>query len=335
MPMKPLGLTLGVEEEVFILEWGRLAPTLQSLDYLRKLFWNSPRRHAFHTASNFARGSEREECFMGSVEISTGMHGDVESLLQDLRERRAELARVAEGVIAAVGALFTLNSRFNTAGTHIHIGAPPDMRERLYRNLAYFAPVWGVASANSPWAGGKPYGLSYRMAEPGCLGPLREDPEYRFQDVILSKRLKTVELRLLDPIPEWERLEAVVRSVWEVAQWTGEAPFSREKYNYERQTWTRVGVTPYVQRLWEELGEIGPLDRRFLESPLSLRLDRVAQEKGVWCAYEEVDRLWREVTGVPSRRSAYSWWRAVAGVLGYYAIRVPYVVYKGYREWYG
>ncbi len=335
MLMRPAGLTLGIEEEVFILERGRLLPTLQSLDYLRRLFWKSPRKYALRTASNFARGPERRECFMGSVEISTDMHSDVESLLKDLRERRTELARVTEGVIAAVGALFTLNSRFNTAGTHIHIGAPPEMRERLYRNLAYFAPVWGVCSANSPWAGGKPYGLSYRMAEPGCLGPLREDPEYRFQDVIFSKRLKTVELRLLDPVPEWERLEAIVRSVWGVAQWEGEAPFSREEYNSERQSWTHFGITPYVERLWEELGEIGFLERRFLESPLSRRLDGVARKGGVWSAYEEADRLWREVTGVFARRSGYSRWRALAGFLGYYAIRVPYVVYKGYREWYG
>lgn len=333
--MRSEGLTLGVEEEVFVLEAGRLAPTLQSLDYLRRLFWKSPRKHAFHTASNFARGWDRRECFMGSVEISTGMHTSVESLLEDLRGRRRELACVTEGVIAAVGALFTLNSRFNTAGTHVHIGVPSEARARVYRNIAYFAPVWGVVSANSPWVGGRPYGLSYRMAEPGCLGPLREDLEYRFQDVIISKRLKTVELRLLDPIPDWDRLEAIVRSVWGVVQWEGEAPFNREEYNFERQNWTRLGMTPYVERLRDELGEIAPVDRWFLENPLSFQLDRLAREKGVGSAYEEVDRRWRAITGVPSRRADYSHLRAVSGLLGYYALRVPYMIYKGYREWYG
>ena len=235
--MKPYPVTLGVEEEVFVLEKGRLVPTLQSLDYLRRLLWRNPKRYIQHSASNFAKGEERKECFMGSIEMATGVHEQIEHLLEDLMERRTEFAVAAKGgMIVPVGSLFTLDSPTNTASTHIHVGVPTSERSRVYENLAYFAPVLAVAAANAPWAAGKDFGLSYRMAQPGCLGPLREDREYRFQDLIVSKRLGTIEMRLFDPIPEIYRLREVLEGVTAIAAWPGALPFNIETYNSERET---------------------------------------------------------------------------------------------------
>lgn len=334
--MKPYAVTLGVEEEVFVLEQGRLTPTLQSLDYLRRLLWKNPKRYIQHSASNFAKGEERKECFMGSIEMATGVHEQIEHLLSDLMERRTEFALAAKGgMIVPVGALFTLESPTNTASTHVHVGVPQGERARVYDNLAYFAPVLAVAAANSPWAAGKEFGLSYRMAQPGCLGPLREDREYRFQDVIVSKRLGTIELRVFDPIPEIFRLREVLEAVTAISAWPGVMPFDRDTYNFERKTWTVHGVTAHVETLWEELKPIYPFPRELLDDTLSERLRSTAEEGSIDAAYAEAERLWREGTDVAPEHRPHSRLRTLTGLAGYYAVRLPFMAYKGYKEWYG
>ena len=334
--MRPYSVTLGLEEEVFVLEQGRLTPTLQSLDYLRRLLWKNPKRYIQHSASNFAKGEERKECFMGSIEMATGVHEEIEHLLEDLMERRAEFARAAHGgMIVPVGALFTLDSPTNTASSHVHIGVPKQERDRVYENLAYFAPVLAVAAANSPWAAGKDFGLSYRMAQPGCLGPLREDREYRFQDVIISKRIGTIEMRVFDPMPEIFRLREVLEGVVAIAAWPGNASFDRDTYNNERKSWTVHGLTPYVENLWSEMKDIYPLPHELLESPLTDRLRQLAHEQSIEAAYRESERLWREGTDVAPEQRPHSRLRTITGLAGYYAVRLPFMAYKGYKEWYG
>ena len=334
--MKPYPVTLGVEEEVFVLEKGRLTPTLQSLDYLRRLLWKNPRRYIQHSASNFAKGEERKECFMGSIEMATDVHEQIEQLLLDLMQRRTEFALAAlGGQIVPVGSLFTLDSPTNTASSHIHVGVPASERARVYGNLAYFAPVLAVAAANAPWAAGKEFGLSYRMAQPGCLGSLRVDREYRFQDVIVSKRLGTIELRVFDPMPEIFRLREVLDAVTAIAAWPQTAPFSIEKYNIERKSWTAIGLTPWVESLWEQLREIYPFPRELLENTLSARLREVAISAGIDGAYAYAQSLWLEGIDVAPEHRPHSRLRTLTGLAGYYAVRLPFMAYKGYKEWYG
>ena len=334
--MNPYPVTLGVEEEVFVLEKGRLTPTLQSLDYLRRLLWKNPKRYIQHSASNFAKGEERKECFMGSIEMATGVHEQIEHLIEDLMQRRTEFAKAAQGgMIVPVGSLFSLDSPTNTASSHIHVGVPSSERDRVYENLAYFAPVLAVAAANAPWAAGKDFGLSYRMAQPGCLGPLRPDREYRFQDVIVSKRLGTIELRIFDPVPEIFRLREILEAVTAIAAWPDLAPFDLNTYNSERETWTIHGVTPYVERLWENLKPIYPFPRELLDDTLSARLRGIAAEHSIDSAYAEAERLWLEGTDVAPEHRPHSRLRTLTGLAGYYAVRLPFMAYKGYKEWYG
>lgn len=319
-----------------MLEEGRLTPTLQSLDYLRRLWWSAPKTYWATTHSNFARGEDRRECFMGSIEVATGVHSDVDSLLDDLVERRTAMAKAAAGArVVPTGALFTLRSPSNTASTHIHVGVPACERERVYRNLAAFAPLFALASANSPYAGGRRFGLSYRLAEPSLIGPLREDPEYRFQDLIISKRLGTIELRLCDPMPELPRLREVLGAVRAVAAWGGAARFCREEYNRERKSWTLQGKTEYVQEKTSEIEQICSFDASMIDQPLTIRIGDLADSQGVEAAYAELDRIWREPTGVPAQPPGTSPWRVLSGLLGYYALRVPWIAWKGYKEWYG
>jgi hypothetical protein len=273
---------------------------------------------------------------MGSIEVATRVHADINSLLDDLAARRAALAKAAAGArIVPTGALFTLRSPSNTASTHIHVGVPSCERDRVYRNLAVFAPLFALAAANSPYAGGKRFGLSYRLAQPSLIGPLRPDPEYRFQDLIISKRLGTIELRLCDPMPELPRLRAVLEAIRAVAAWQGTAKFSREEYNRERESWTLHGATEYIQEKLREIEQIHSFDPSLIETPLSARIGDLADTHGIEAAYSELDRIWREPTGVPAHPPGTSAWRVLSGLLGYYALRVPWIAWKGYKEWYG
>lgn len=318
------------------MEEGRLTPTLQSLDYLRCLLWRNPKKYTRHSASNFARGEERKECFMGSIEVATAIHESIELLLEDLLARRTEFAKAARGgMIVPVGALFTLSSPSNTASSHIHIGVPRSERPRVYANLAYFAPVLAVAAANSPWSGGRDFGLSYRMAQPGCLGALRPDPEYRFQDIIISKRLGTIEMRIFDPIPELYRLREILDALVAIASTERSFPFDREEYNRERESWTSKGLTPFVEARWQELQELYQFPFDLVQETLSERLRSIAAGNEIMAAYREAERIWREGTDIAPEHRPYSRLRGVAGLAGYYAVRLPYMAYKGYKEWYG
>jgi gamma-glutamyl:cysteine ligase YbdK (ATP-grasp superfamily) len=331
-----LPLTLGVEEELFLLEKGRLEPTLQSLDYMRRLLWSNPRRYSRHTASNFSRGKDARICLMSSVEIATGVHASLEELLEDLRQCRQDMLRASRGALAVpVGSLFTLESPSNTAGLHIHIGVPVEERDRVYNNIAAFLPVLAVASACSPFAGGRYFGLSYRMAQAYAQGPLREDREHRFQDLIISKRLGTIEVRLLDPIPEMDRMREVLQALIALAQHPQRLPFDREEYNAMRPSWTQQGLTPWVRALHERLQAVYPFPIELLEHTLSSRLREVACEESFLCAYREANRLWRHASETSSVTRRYSGIRTLIGVAGFYAPRLPYMAYKGFREWHG
>jgi gamma-glutamyl:cysteine ligase YbdK (ATP-grasp superfamily) len=329
-------VTFGVEEEVFLLEEGRLTPTLQSLDVLRRLYWTNPSKYARYTASNFAKGHDRKQCFMGSVEIATGVHADTDSLIKDLIMRRTAFAHAArDAMIVPVGSLFTLSSPTNTASTHIHIGVPITERNRIYENIAYFLPVLAIASANSPFADGKWFGMSYRMAKPGLLGPLQNDREYRFQDIIISKRLGTLEIRVFDPIPEIDRLTAIIDALKSIVTSDKKFPFDRVKYNLERQGWTTNGVTSYVKQRLDELQVLSGFSSRWVDQRLSERIGKIAVQDSVFAAYSEAEKIWREPTGTTAQYRQPSLLRAFTGIAGYYAFRLPYMAYKGYKEWYG
>lgn len=327
---------MGVEEEVFVLEQGRMVPTLQSLDYMRRLLWANPRRYRKHCATNFARGRDQKVCFMGSIEISTGVHENVDSLIEDLIQRRTDFALATRGaMVVPVGSLFTIDSPSNTSGLHIHFGVPAKERARVYDNLAYFMPVLAVASASSPFRKGTPFGLSYRIARPHALGELREDREYRFQDIIVTKRLGTIEIRVLDPVPDIERLRHILQAALAVAHFAGRQPFDRSEHNRMRADWAERGLTPWLETRLRELQQVYPFPRGLLERTFAHELREIAEKDSFRAAYRRADAVWREPTGVPLAERPHSRMRVLAGFGGFYAVRLPYMAVKGWREWRG
>jgi gamma-glutamyl:cysteine ligase YbdK (ATP-grasp superfamily) len=261
-------LTLGLEEEVFITAPTR--PTLDALYALAKLLWRNPRCYYKHTASNFARGRDARKCLMSSVEIATRPHTDIDALLEELRTHRAALADAAgDAYIVPVGHLFDLDAPTNTAGLHIHVGAPHERRQTVYANLAHFLPLLILLSASSPYAGGRSFGQSYRVASSFAIGVLRDDPYYRFQDLILARRLGTIEIRACDPIWDLERLRVLLEAVQAIAQLPTARSIDRARYAALRHQAACVGYTPDLQALRRELSTVYAIPEALLETTIA------------------------------------------------------------------
>lgn len=306
------------------------------MDYLRQFVGTNRKDNLNHSASNFAKGSDRKECFMGSIELSTGKHDTSESLITDLIERRTAFAKAMHSaLVIPTGALFHLSSPTNTACSHIHVGVPAAERLRVYENLCTLAPLLAVFAANSPYAGGKNFGLSYRMAQEGLLGSLKPDPEYRFQDVIISKRLGTIEMRIFDPIPELSRLRIVLDSIKQIAEWQGSLPLDRNRYNADRPAWLRSPAAPCLQELHPIADQVGLSIEKLEEESLSCQIGRLADSDGIDAAYAQLDKLWREPTFTSAHPRPYSAAKMIRGMVGYYIPKLPLIAYKGYLEWYG
>ena len=75
-----------------------------------------------------------------------------------------------------------------------------------------------LASASSPYFGAGGAGPLSRVAASFALGELGPDSRERFQDLIVTRRLGTVELRVLDPVPDPERLWAILQAIERVAR---------------------------------------------------------------------------------------------------------------------
>jgi len=215
---------------------------------------------------------------MSSVEIATRPHADIDALLEELRTHRAALADAAgDAYIVPVGHLFDLDAPTNTAGLHIHIGVPAKRRQTVYANLAHFLPLLILLSASSPFAGGRYFGQSYRVAASFAIGALRDDPYYRFQDLILSRRLGTIEIRACDPVWDLARLRVLLEAVRAIAQLPTARPIDRARYAALRHQAACVGYTPDLQALHRELSAVYAIPEALLETTIADQLRGCAQ----------------------------------------------------------
>ncbi|MDK2856242.1 MAG: hypothetical protein PWQ41_1834 [Bacillota bacterium] len=328
-------MRLGLEEEVFITQPER--PNLQSLFYLTRLFWRNPGFFLVHSDSNFARGKDIKAGLMGPVEISTPVAGSPAELVAALAELRRELTAAVgrEGLLVAMGHLIDMDAPTLTAGLHLHLSGLPDA-ERAYNNLAHFLPLFALCAASSPARRGQYFGPSYRLYSSYALGPLRPgDRYYRFQDLIFSLRLGTIEVRLLDPVPDLERLRKLVEAIVAVA--TCERTYAWDPVTYRRlrEEAATLGLTPDLAQLWAELQDIYPLERHLVERPAATAIWEHYLEHGLVSTYAALDNLYRNGSFTRKKvpATAYNPFKVAAGLLGYYAVRLPYKLAKVKREW--
>lgn len=335
----------GIEEEVFVLEEGR--PTVRSLYYLARLLWSDPCWYYTHSASNFNRGTDLRYGLMSGIEVSTGRHDSIAALVQDLAERRRDLARACQGLLCPLGNLPDHTQPSNTCGLHLHIsGVEWDL---AYRRLVRYLPAFALALAHAPWAGGRRFGQSFRWAHSYALGPLRPDPTYRFQDLIRSRRLGTLEVRVFDPSPDLGRLAEVLGCLHRLLVLpAGDTPADRAdedglraQYNHLRYQVARLRSPDHPHRelpladCVRHLRELTGFDENWVARTPADETAALLQETGREATYLTLDaryRQWAGATPWNGKRAPFLA-GAIAGFIGYYLPRLPYTLWKAWREW--
>ena len=342
-PASSSAVTLGLEEEVFILYGdavqGFRASTASFMG-LARLLWSDWKQNVGGTASNFRRGAVAWRELMSSVEISTPIHAHPATLLASALSRRHELSRaLPAGLMVPLG-LLPGSDKFHTAGLHLHVRVAPERLATVYGNIARYLPVLTHASASSPWWNSQPSGPLSRVAHSFALGPLTPDPLARFQDLIVTRRLGTIELRVLDPVWEPERLLAILSAVYALARLPDRLPWSRGSYNRLRASYA-TGPDAEVRALARELQTISGFDPGWLEHTVSARVLESWQTRGEAATLAALDGAYRTGTwgsaDTPHTRPPR--WRGAAGFAAYYLPKLPYMARKvraeHHTEWSG
>ncbi len=340
-PRKPLreegwclrDIRLGLEEEVFLTEPDR--PTLHSLYYLARLLWTAPGFYYVHSDSNFARGRDLRQGLMSGVEVSTLPCRSPAAVVADLQTRRQALAAACgeEVLMVPLGHLVGMDAPTNTCGMHVHLGGLADPGA-AYRRLARYLPLLALLTANAPYRQGRRWGISYRMACSYAIGPLQPDPRYRFQDLILSRRLGTVEARLFDPTWDLVRIRVLVECMLAVASAGPDREVDHGRYARLREQAARRGYTPELAGLYRELAGLCEVDERWFAVPPAEQTAALVERYGVVGAYSALDSAYRGGPLEPGRvpRSCARPHRVMGGLLGYYLPRLPYKARKAWRE---
>ncbi len=323
--------TYGIEEEVFVV--GPSKPSLSSLYYLSKLLWKDPVKNYVMTASNFARGRDIAQCLMGGVEVATGIHTSTEDLIEDLKQRRSDLASVSEGLIVPIGHLIDLDTPTNVCALQVHIGNVSD-QEHVYHNLVYFLPVLMLLTINSPYKNREYFGQSVRIAKSFAIGFLKEDKKERFQDIIISKRLKTIELRVFDPTWDINRVEVLLNAIKAIVNLNTRMPDGVGRYNQLRLRIARNGFIDELDPVKRDLKRVCNLQDEMVHNTSSDETRQSYEQNGLLATYSAMDNGYRnnvlkQQAIVEPRSKAI---KAAAGFAGYYLPKLPYVIWKYMRE---
>jgi len=327
-------ITWGIEEEVFVIESKvKLRPSLQSLYYLAKLFWRDPLFYYKGSSSNFSRGRDIILGLMSGVEITTGIHRNLYSLLKDFQKRRKELGQACEGLIVPMGHLITGDTPTNVCALQIHIGGVTN--EKNYYNLAYFLPLLFLLTASSPLRDRSYYGQSYRLAAGYAIGPPEHQPSYRFQDIIFSRRLGTIEVKIFDPCWDLERIKVLLEALLAIIKIKERLPFNIDEYKRQRWEAARYGYTTGLKELHQKLNDYYPIDRRFFLKTPADEIYYLYKKEGVWATYSALDNAYRQGEFKPHkvREVRINPLKIGAGFLGYYLLRLPYRAWKYWRDW--
>jgi hypothetical protein len=325
-------MRFGLEEEVFVLE--PVHPNVQSLYYMSKLLWSNPSFYYSHSATNFNRGPDLRLGLMSSVEISTRICDTPLELIDDLSLRRRDLANATPGYIVAMGSLIDQWAPRNIAGLHIHMSGFDDF-EHSYDNIIHFLPLLALLTANAPLANNKPYGKSFRWAEGFAIGPLRDDKYYRFQDVIISKRLGTLEMRLFDSTWDLERIEKLVYALSVVAADSHRFDGDYQRYNELRTVVARYGYVEPIKHLYEELSQLIDIPETcFSTSPADI-VRNIYEEYGLENTYNILDNGYRGGKLELGKKKHFSFnpVKALCGFVFYYLPKAPYNIRKVLKEW--
>jgi gamma-glutamyl:cysteine ligase YbdK (ATP-grasp superfamily) len=325
------GLTFGIEEEVFVTEPEK--PSLQSLYYLTRLFWKNPFHYYKGSSSNFARGRDIKYGLMSGVEITTAVHDNIYSLLDDFKQRRKELAEACEGLIIPLGHLITHRTPTNVCAFQVHIGGLTN--KKTYNNLAYFLPLLFLLTASSPLVQGERYGQSFRLDHSYAIGAPDRDWAYRFQDIIFSKRLGTIEVKIFDPWWDLERIRILVEALQVICLIDEELPFNIREYKDLRKEAAKKGYTKKLKKLHQKLNKYYPIMAEYFKKTPADQVVEVYETKGLLSTYSALDNAYR--TGQFKSKRVFEIKKNISkvslGIFGYYIPRLPYRAWKYWKDW--
>lgn len=325
-------ITFGIEEEVFVVEPEK--PSLQSLYYLGRLFWKNPSRYYKGSSSNFARGRDIKHGLMSGVEITTGVHENTVSLIDDFKTRRKELSEVCEGLIIPMGHLINHDTPSNVCALQVHIGGVTNIK--TYQNLAYFLPLLFLLTASSPFVEGERYGHSYRLASGYAIGAPDKEPTYRFQDIIFSKRLGTIEVKIFDPWWDLERIRILVKALEKIVHIEERMPYDINDYKKLRREAAHKGYTKGISELHEKLNRHYQIPLSFFKKTPADEVAELYEKEGLLATYSALDSAYRggEFRPQKIKKTKKNIAKISAGIFGYYIPRLPYRVWKYWRDWY-
>ncbi len=326
-------IRFGLEEEVFLIE--ERNPSLQSLFYLAKLMKKDPSFYYFHSASNFSRGRDVLKCLMSGVEISTKTVSSSQELIEDLKKRRQDLIEACNNdcLIIPLGSLLHLDAPTLTCALQIHLSGLSNIK-RAYWNLAYFLPLLMLLTINSPGCNGSYFGQSYRIFNSFAIGPVSENPWHRFQDIIISRRLKTIEIRVFDPCWDLAKIALLLEIISAVALVEEKLPFETTSYRLRREKVTLYGYCKEVEPLYRKLSAVFPVERSYFTHTPADEVWHFYEKHGLETTYTTLDNAYRSGQFKKAAPKSFktSVWRKIAGLSGYYIPKIPYNIWKFGRE---
>lgn len=327
--MKP---TFGIEEEVFVVEpyW----PGLDSLYYLSRFLWKNPLAHYRHSASNFCLSGDISKGLMAGIEISTPIHTDVDELIEDLNHKRKLLAESCDGLILPLGSLITDRSSSRTCAWQIHIGGVKNLR-RAYANLVFYLPLLKLLMVNAPFVQGRYFGQSFRMHYSFAVGPLISDWSYRFQDIIYSRRLKTIEIRVFDPIWDMERIKLLLELIRQIILSEEDLPLDIKRYNELREKVITTGYDGYLFPLYRRMRKFADLSEDIFRETCSSQIRTLYERYDLLGTYTALDNAYRTGRLTPrpyNSQKSFRILKKIYGLLTYYIPKLPFAVYKTMRE---
>lgn len=322
----------GIEEEVYLVHRGK--PSLESFYCLASLLWKKGFFNYAHTAVNLSHASDIKTGIMGGIEVSTEICGDAASAAGALARRRGELSEAADsGLIIPMGSLADIEAPTKTCGMHIHVGGL-DSIDRAYTNIARFLPLLMLLTASSPCVNGRRYGNSYRAGKCPFIGPLNGNRLDRFQDIIVSRRLKTIEIRIFDTVWDMDRIKILMEILDKIVKIDKRLDYNPAFYREAREESVSSGYGERTAELYRELnGFFSCREELFKDTPSDFIYDYI-KANGRDAAYSALDNCYRNRVFEPASTDgqAPSPFKIGIGLAGYFVPKIPYSVWKTCRE---
>lgn len=192
---------IGVEEEFFIVDEETLFPASFTPKLILRLI---KKDFCYFAKSSMESPVERELVRAGFpiIELKTSPHRDVDCLLDEIKHNRGMLADVAreEHVLIVPCGLYPTHdpekdSSLLCCAIHVHVSGYP-LRKAFYA-LAERIPELVALTANSPFLGGRVSGNAMRVLYSYAIG-IPKGFYKKTGDVIINRRLQTVELKVCD-----------------------------------------------------------------------------------------------------------------------------------------